>query len=261
MLFDTHIHLNDNKYDIILKDVLDRAINNNVMYLNIIAWDKLSSLKAIAIKKQYDGYKGLHLFVSVGLHPENILELKDDEKDLLWLEDLLKNEDVIAVGEIGFDLYWDKSYVDLQRKYFKKQIEIAIKYQKPIIVHSRDANQMTFDLIKEYKGMVKGIIHCYPGSFELAKEYQKLGFKIGVGGTLTFKNSHLVDVIRDIDLNMLVSETDGPYLAPHPFRGKLNEPAYIPYIINKIEEVRKEKREDIEEVLFNNALDIFNIRG
>ena len=260
MIYDTHIHLNDSKYDLILNDIIDRAIENDVLIMNVIGWDKLSSIKAIEICHKYNGYKGLKLYPVVGLHPENILEMEDSDKDLRWLEDLIQNNDVLAVGEIGYDLYWDKSYIDRQEEYFRKQIEIAIKYDKPIIIHSREANQKTFDLLKEYKGKVKGILHCYSGSLEMAKEYLKLGYILGIGGTITFKNSHISDLVLNLPLESFVTETDGPYLAPHPYRGKLNEPSYIIEVIKKIKEIKGLDESLIKEALINNAFEVLNIK-
>ena len=165
---------------------------------------------------------------------------------------------MVAIGEIGLDYYWDKSYNDLQIEWFKKQIEIAKDLDLPIVVHCRDAIQDCFNIVKEY-GSGKGVIHCYSGSFEMAKEYIKLGYYLGIGGVVTFKNSHLGETIERIGISHIVSETDAPYLAPVPYRGKTNEPAYIYEIVQKIGEVVGLNFEEVEEKLEENTYKLFKI--
>lgn len=254
MIFDTHIHLNDVKYDLDLNDTIDRAIDNGILSMAIIGWNKESSLKAIEICRIFNNYRGLKLYPVGGLHPSNVLE--ENDKDLNWLVELIENKKIVAIGEIGLDLYWDKSYLELQLQMFNKQMRIAEKYQMPVIIHNREAMQLTFDVIKEYSN-VTGIMHCYSGSVEMAKEILKMGYKLGIGGVVTYKNTKLIDVIENIDLNSFVSETDGPYLPPIPYRGKRNEPTYIIEVIKKISELKKISIDDTENALYNNAIDVF----
>lgn len=256
MIFETHCHLNDDAFKDDLKEVIINAKNNNVTSMCIIAWDKDTSIKAINICEQYKDL-GINLYPVVGLHPENVKEEQDLE--LKWLEELIQNNQICAIGEIGLDLYWDKSYLDTQIYFFKKQIEIAKKYDLPIIIHSREATQLTYDILKEYQD-VKGIYHCYSGSVEMAKLITKLGYKLGIGGVVTFKNSHLGDVVDALDISCFVTETDCPYLTPAPYRGKRNEPAYLIYIVDKIAEIKKMHIDEISDILYQNAKEILRIK-
>ena len=255
MIFETHCHLNDDAFKEDLEEVLARAKNNNVTSMCIIGWDKQSSISAINICEKYKDF-GVNLYPVVGLHPENVKEEKDLE--LNWLKELLNNNKVVAIGEIGIDLYWDKSYLNTQIYFFKKQIEIAKEYDLPIINHTREATQITYDILKEYKD-VKGIFHCYSGSTEMANLIIKLGYKLGIGGVLTFKNAHLKEVVDAIDLKYLVTETDCPYLSPVPNRGKRNEPANLVYIVDEIVRIKNLNKEEVENELYNNALEILRI--
>lgn len=254
MIADTHVHLNDEKYDDILTDVLDRAALNNVLLMYIVGYDKNSSIKAIEVCKKYNNYKNIKLLPIVGLHPSDAKKEKDLE--LNWLIDLLDNNEILAVGEIGIDLYWEQEYKDLQIEMFRKQLEIADKYSLNVSIHSRDAIQLTYDILKDYKN-VKGVIHCYSGSVEMAREFVKLGYKLGIGGVLTYKNSNLYKVIEDLDLKHFITETDGPYLSPVPYRGKINEPSYLIEVIKKIADIKKMSIEKVESILYQNALDVF----
>ncbi len=254
MIADTHIHLNDEKYDFILEEVLDRAANNNVLLMYIIGCDKNSSLKAIEICEKYNGYKNIEMKAIVGLHPSDVN--KEDDLELNWLVGLLETKNILAVGEIGIDLYWEQENKDLQIKMFKKQLEIASKYKLNVSVHSREAIQLTYDILKEYKN-VKGVIHCYSGSVEMAREFIKLGYKLGIGGVLTYKNSNLYKVIEEFDLENFVTETDGPYLSPVPYRGKTNEPSYLVEVVKKISEIKGLPIEEVESILYANSLNAF----
>ena len=254
MIADTHIHLNDEKYDFILEEVLDRAANNNVLLMYVIGCDKHSSLKAIEICEKYNGYKNIQMKAIVGLHPSDVN--KEDDLELNWLVDLLETKNILAVGEIGIDLYWEQENKELQIKMFKKQLEIASKYKLNVSVHSREAIQLTYDILKEYNN-VKGVIHCYSGSVEMAREFIKLGYKLGIGGVLTYKNSNLYKVIEEFDLSNFVTETDGPYLSPVPYRGKINEPSYLVEVVKKIAEIKGLSIEEVESILYYNALNAF----
>ena len=161
------------------------------------------------------------LLPALGIHPET----KDDFNKTGELEELVMNNKIIAIGEIGLEYYWTKDNKEEQKELFTKQLDIAQKYNLPILVHTRDSIQDTFDILKERK--LKGIIHCYSGSLEIAKEYIKLGYKIGIGGVITFKNTNLVEVVKEIALKDITLETDSPYLAPTPYRGKQNSYFYL----------------------------------
>ena len=258
MIADTHIHLNDEKYDHIIEEVLERAANNNVLLMYIIGCDKNSSLKAIEICDKYNGYKNIEMYPIVGLHPSDVN--KEEDLELKWLVDLIETKNILALGEIGIDLYWEQDNKDLQIQMFKKQLDIAQKYNLNVSIHSREAIQLTYDILKEYNN-VKGVIHCYSGSVEMAREFIKLGYKLGIGGVLTYKNSKLYQVIEEFDLSNFVTETDGPYLSPVPYRGKTNEPSYLVEVINKIAELKGLTCEETEEVLLRNAFEVFNLEG
>lgn len=259
MIIDTHVHLNDEKYQDILDDVIKEAVNNNVCKFFNIGYNYESSLKAIEICKKYNGIiindTKITLKAFIGIHPENV----DDEssKNYSWIKELLKDENVIGIGEIGIDLYWTKDNLEKQLEFFRMQMDIACELGLPVVIHIRDAMQVTFDILKEYKGKVKGVVHCYSGSVEMAKEIVKLGYKLGVGGILTFKNSKLYEVIDSLDLSCFVTETDGPYLAPTPHRGELNKPSYIPLIVEKIASIKNIDVKTVERELEKNTFDIY----
>lgn len=188
----------------------------------------------------------------VGIHPENI-----DDTNLDEIEKIIINNKVYAVGEIGLDYYWVQDNKEKQQELFKKQIELAIKYNLPVVVHSRKAMQDTFDILTSYD--VKGVLHCYSGSYEMAKEFVKRGFKLGIGGVSTFKNSKLNEVIEKIDLKDLLLETDSPYLTPEPYRGEQNIPSNIYYVAKKIAEIKGLSTEEVILKTTQNALEFFDI--
>ena len=192
------------------------------------------------------------LLPALGIHPET----KDDFNRTNELEDLVKNNKPVAIGEIGLDYYWTKDNKEEQKELFIKQLEIAEKYNLPILVHTRDSIQDTFDILKERK--LKGIIHCYSGSYEMAKEFIKLGYKLGIGGVLTFKNSKLYEVIEKISLKDIILETDSPYLSPEPLRGKQNNAYNIYYVAKRIAEIKNVTIEEVIEQTTKNASDIFD---
>lgn len=192
------------------------------------------------------------LLPALGIHPET----KDDFNRTNELEDLVKNNKPVAIGEIGLDYYWTKDNKEEQKELFIKQLEIAEKYNLPILVHTRDSIQDTFDILKERK--LKGIIHCYSGSYEMAKEFIKLGYKLGIGGVLTFKNSKLYEVIEKISLKDILLETDSPYLSPEPLRGKQNNPYNIYYVAKRIAEIKNVTIEEVIKQTTKNASDIFD---
>ena len=192
------------------------------------------------------------LLPALGIHPET----KDDFSRTNELEDLVKNNKPVAIGEIGLDYYWTKDNKEEQKELFIKQLEIAEKYNLPILVHTRDSIQDTFDILKERK--LKGIIHCYSGSYEMAKEFIKLGYKLGIGGVLTFKNSKLYEVIEKINLKDILLETDSPYLSPEPLRGKQNNPYNIYYVAKRIAEIKNVTIEEVIKQTTKNASDIFD---
>ncbi len=250
MYIDSHCHLSKEYYEN-LDEIVNKAKENNVNTLIISGCDKNGIIEGLEIINKYN-----NIYMTIGFHPSEANITK--EEDLIWLESLLKeNKKIIAVGEIGLDYYWVKDNKELQRDLFRRQLDIATRLNLPVVIHSREATQESYDILKEYK--LNGIIHCYSGSLEMAKEYIKLGYKIGIGGVVTFKNTNLVDVVKEIDLKDITLETDSPYLAPTPYRGKQNSPEYIPIIAEKIAEIKEISKEQVGETTTNNIKKLFNI--
>ena len=250
MIIDTHMHIFDERYDN-QDEIIKFALENNVKKMIVVGFDKESSLKALELSKKYD-----FIYLSVGLHPSEVK--KEEDKELSWLTDILKFEKVVSVGEIGLDYYWDKSFKDEQKYYFEKQIDIAKEYDLPIIVHCRDAVQDCYNILKDSN--VKGVMHCYSGSLEMAREFTKKGYYLGIGGVVTFKNAvEIKKVVEGIDLSYLLSETDSPYLTPVPYRGKLNQPAYTKYVVEEIAKIKNLPVLEVEEILEKNTKKLFGI--
>jgi len=253
MYFDTHVHLNSEQYTNIDK-IINDALNNNVKKMVVIGYDLQTSIKAIEIASRYD-----FLYASVGIHPSEIKKMK--ENDLIELEKLLSNKKVVALGEIGLDYHWDKDNKEEQKEMFAKQIKLANKYDLPIIIHSREAGNDTYQVLKENKkNYKKGIMHCYSYSLDLAKEFIKLDIMLAFGGTLTFLNSKQnKEVVKEIDLKHLLIETDAPYLTPHPYRGKQNEPKYISLVVKEIAKLKNMSEEEVARITYDNACNLFGI--
>jgi TatD DNase family protein len=250
-MIDTHIHLYDEKYQPELTELIAAAREAGVREMIVAGYDRESSLQAIALAEKHD-----FVYATVGLHPSDVARETDTE--LSWLKELVKHPRVVGVGEIGLDYYWDKTYVELQKEYFQMQIGIATEQGLPIVVHSRAAAADTFQILSER--VVPGVLHCYSMSLELAREFVKLGYFLGIGGVLTFKNSREIkDVVREIPLANLLAETDGPYLAPEPHRGKLNKPEYLRLVVEKIAEIKAMPLEAVIAVFRENTKKLFSI--
>ena len=252
---DTHCHLDDAQFAEDLTDVIERAKSIGVTRIINFGGDIKTSDNAVDLT-QYEG-----LFAGVGIHPEEIDDFLNDGADYRIAE-LAQKDKVVAIGEIGLDYHWEKDTErrELQQKIFIKQLDIARQFNLPICVHDRDAHGDTLKILKaETKGL-RGVLHCFSGSLEMAKEIWKMGWLIGVDGPLTFKNSaKLPEIIKAAPLDMLLIETDAPYLAPTPYRGKRNEPAYVVEVAKKIAEIRGEALESIAEITTRNAENLYNI--
>ena len=245
--FDSHAHIMAEEYKDDFEEMLKRAEDAHVDRIMIITLSHEETMRAIAFAKRDPG----RYQVAAGIFPEDVKDVT--EEDWQIFEKTAADPAVTCIGEIGLDYYWEKDpqIRSLQREFFVRQIELAKALHKPYLVHSRDAVQDTFDIMKEHGG--HGLLHCYSGTKEMAREFVKLGFYIALGGALTFKNArHAVEVCADIDENYLLSETDCPYMAPVPLRGKRNEPSYIPYIVRKMAEVRNVSEEYMAEVIDRN---------
>lgn len=252
MFFDSHAHYDDKRFNEDKDELLQSMSKNDVDYIVNAAANIASSNEGIHLAEKYPS-----IYTAVGVHPHDVSELEEDAIEAL--ESLSKHPKVVAIGEIGLDYYYDHSPRDIQRLWFQRQMALAKKVQLPIIVHSREASQETFNMIKE-SGLSSGVIHCYSGSAEMAKEYIKLGFYIGIGGTLTFNNARkTIEVVEQIPLGAIVIETDCPYLTPMPHRGKRNDSTYLKYIAQKIGDIKNLSIEEVARVTTDNAKALYNI--
>ena len=234
-MIDTHAHILSEFYDDI-DELIEELKSKNIIK------------EVLNIYNKYEGY----LLPAVGIHPENI-----DNSNLKTIENIIKEHKVFAIGEIGLDYHYNDENKDEQKEYFIKQLDLALKYDLPVIIHIREAMQECFDILKTRKN--KGIIHCFSGSVEMAREYIKLGYKLGIGGVLTFKNSKLYEVIEKIDLKDIVLETDSPFLSPEPFRGKKNKPCNVLYVAKRIAEIKNISLEEVINTTTATAKQIFDI--
>ncbi len=252
MYFDSHAHYDDESFDED-RDELLKGMKEKGVGIIINAAAELNSCKTgIELANKYS-----HIYCSVGVHPHDVAMLKASDIDVI--REFAKEKRVVAIGEIGLDYYYDTSPREIQREWFEKQLLLAKELELPVIVHSRDASQETFDII-EKSGVREGVIHCFSGSHELAKEYIKRGFYIGVGGTLTFKNAKkTVKVVEEISIENILIETDAPYLTPVPHRGKRNESTYLEHVVSKIAEIKQITSKEVEDVTYANAKQLFKI--
>lgn len=246
-MIDTHAHILSEFYDDI-DELIEELKSKDIIKVINCADSIETSKEVLNIYNKYEGY----LLPAVGIHPENI-----DNSNLKTIENIIKEHKVFAIGEIGLDYHYNDENKDEQKEYFIKQLDLALKYDLPVIIHIREAMQECFDILKTRKN--KGIIHCFSGSVEMAREYIKLGYKLGIGGVLTFKNSKLYEVIEKIDLKDIVLETDSPFLSPEPFRGKKNKPCNVLYIAKRIAEIKNISLEEVINTTTATAKQIFDI--
>lgn len=250
---DTHAHIYADEFKADRADLLHRCEEQRIDKIFMPNVDHTSIDKMLDLEQRWPK----QCYAMMGLHPCSVK--KDFERELYIIEDWLSKRKFAAVGEIGTDLYWDKSFWEQQQEAVAIQVNWAKKYQLPIILHCRESLEQTIEIIEKLQdGNLKGIFHCFSGSAEQAKRIFKLGFYIGLGGVVTFKNGGLDKVLPEIDLQQAVLETDSPYLAPVPHRGKRNEPAYIPLISSKIAELMNTSVEEVQKVTSHNALNLFN---
>ncbi|WP_082235837.1 TatD family hydrolase [Halobacillus massiliensis] len=256
MLFDTHVHLNADQFEDDLQETIDRAHEAGVRYMTVVGFDRKTIPLAIQIAEENN-----HIYAAVGWHPVDAIDMT--EEDLKWIEELLSHPKVVAIGEMGLDYHWDKSPADVQKEVFRKQIQLAKKVKMPIIIHNREATEDIVQILKEENAAeVGGIMHCYSGPVETAKECVDMNFMISLGGPVTFKNAKLPkEVAKAIDMKHLLIETDCPFLAPHPNRGKRNEPAYVTLVAEQIAELKGLSYEEVCEITTENALNFFRINS
>ena len=248
MFVDTHCHLYPSYYED-LEDIISKIKPSEIYRVINSGIDKTTNIEVVKQVKKYDSVYG-----AIGIHPESVDNYT--EEDLKYLEEHIKDEKIVAIGEIGLDYYWVKDNKEKQKELFEKQLKIAEKYNIPVIIHSREATQDTIDILKKYK--VRGIIHSFSGSYEVAQIYIKMGFLLGINGVITFKNCNLKDVVRKIELCNIVLETDSPYLTPAPFRGKRNDPTKVMYIAKYIAELKGISLEELSKEINGNLNRLFD---
>lgn len=251
-IFDSHAHYNDEQFDIDRDSLLASLPEAGIVGIINCGTDVESSLLSIEMAEKYP-----FIYAACGYHPESALDFTDD--NLLEIENMLSHSKCIAVGEIGLEYHYDFVPKDVQKYVFEKHLELAVKYDMPVIVHDREAHADTMELLKKYNP--KGVLHCYSGSAEMAKEVLKMGMYIGLGGAVTFKKAvKPVEVAEMIPLDRLLLETDCPYMAPVPMRGKRNNSAYIEYVAEKIADIRGISSQELLCITAENTKKLFNIK-
>ncbi|MFB1051085.1 TatD family hydrolase [Paraliobacillus sp. JSM ZJ581] len=254
MLFDTHVHLNVRQFDQDREEVIERAKEAGVTHMVIVGFDHETIPKAIELAETYE-----HFYAAVGWHPVDAIDFT--EKELKWLEELASHPKVVALGEMGLDYHWDKSPHDVQKEVFRKQIRLAREVNMPIIIHNREATEDIIKILQEEQASeVGGIMHCYNDDPIYVPACLDMNFYISLGGPVTFKNAKLPkEVAKMVPLDRLLIETDCPFLAPHPNRGKRNEPAYVALVADQIATLRGISAEEVQEATRKNAHHLFRL--
>lgn len=249
MLIDTHCHLYFKDLIDRLDEVLENARESDVLKMIIVGISGDSNQRAIQLAKEYN------LYASIGIHPSDV-DNADFNEVLLYKDE----PRVVAIGETGIDLYWRQDNLDRQEEMFIKHIELAIELDLPLIIHMRDSFENIYDILVKYKGRVRGVFHCFTLGLEEAMKIINLGFYLGIGGVLTFKNAkELQEAVTKVPVDRLILETDAPYLAPHPFRGKINEPAYTKCVAIKLAQLLNVSYEEIQKITTNNTKRLFRL--
>lgn len=250
MYFESHAHLDDKRFREDREELLGLLPSCGIDYVVNVGCDVKSSKQSIRLAERYD-----YIFASVGIHPHELYDMSS--QTIEELRRLSQHKKVVAIGEIGLDYYYDTHPRELQQFWFRQQLRLAESVNKPVIIHSRDASQETFDIMSA-SNVRKGVIHCYSGSAPMAVEYTKMGFYIGIGGVVTFPNAKkMVEVVDAVPLDKILIETDSPYLAPAPNRGKRNDPRNLEYIVTKIAEIKNISPENVANITSKNAQNLF----
>ncbi len=254
-LIDTHTHLFLEQFDNDIDEVIDRAVKNGVAKLILPNIDSSTIDDMLNLAQKYPN----NCYPLMGLHPTSVNE--NFEEELKIVEKYLEKQKFYGIGEIGIDLYWDKTFLPQQEQAFIHQIKLAKKYSLPIVIHVRDSFEETLSIVDKYNDdKLRGIFHCFTGSYEQAQHIiQYGGFKLGIGGVLTFKNSKLDQVIQKISLEHIVLETDSPYLAPSPYRGKRNESSYVVKVAEKLADIYGLSLQEVAKITSDNAKQVFSV--
>ena len=252
MYIDTHCHLSKEDYDdidLVIKENKENKVNRII----ISGCTRDSIIESIGLIDKYEG-----IYLTIGYHPSEAGKVTDNDIEILE-EQIKSNSKIVGIGEIGLDYHYGKEDIEIQKKLFRKQLALAEKLNLPVVIHSRDATLDTINILKEFPQVI-GDIHCFSGSTETAKIYISMGYKLGIGGVVTFKNSNLYKVVEEIGIENIILETDAPYLAPVPVRGKKNSSKYIPYIAEKISEIVNLPVEEIAKITTHNAISLFDLK-
>ncbi len=245
-MIDTHCHLSAIDYDNLEELIVDIKKNDIICINNGV--DKESNNEVLSLSSKYS-----NIYAAIGFHPSEVEKIESNYIE--YIESNISN--VVAIGEIGLDYHYGKENIQKQKELFENQLLLAEKYNKPVIIHSRDAIMDTYEILKKYK--VKGVLHAFSGSLEMANKFIDLGFKLGIGGVITFKNCNLKDIISKIDISNIVLETDSPYLSPEPVRGKKNTPLNLKYIVQYISNLKNISCDDVIKITNDNANSIFDL--
>lgn len=254
-MIDTHTHLYSEEFDEDRKEIIQRALDKGISKFYLPAIDSVYHQKMLHLESKYPD----QIFAMMGLHPTYV-KSETWEKELEIVENYLNQRDFCAIGEIGIDLYWDKSTLDIQIKAFEKQIDWAIEKDLPIVIHTRESFDEVFEVLERKKHpKLRGIFHCFSGNLEQAKHAIDLNFLLGIGGVVTFKNGKIDQFLHDIPLEKIVLETDSPYLAPVPHRGKRNESSYLDLVVGKLVNIYGKDFAEISQITDENALKLFKV--
>jgi TatD DNase family protein len=253
MIFDSHAHLDDEKFDEDREAVIERALAAGIAGIINVGTNRASSAASVQLAARYP-----EIFAAVGIHPHDAKEAK--EEDYLQMAQWAKADKVVAVGEIGLDYYYDLSPREIQKQVFIRQLDVARQSGMPIIIHNRDSHKDMMEILQTQAKGLTGVFHCFSGSLEMAKELIKMGLYISIAGPVTFKNAQkLPEVIAGIPLERLLVETDSPYLTPHPYRGKRNEPAHVRLVVNQIAAIMAMEPEQVAEITRENVKALFGV--
>ena len=254
IITDTHTHLYSESFDSDRDQIIKRAIQSGITRFFVPAIDSSYTQRMYDLEKKYPE----NIFLMTGLHPTHVNN--DYNKELDHIVQQLDDREFFAIGEIGIDLHWDKTTLELQQNAFRFQIQLAKKYKLPIVIHCRDAFNEVFEILElEKSDDLNGIFHCFTGTYEQAKKAISYNMKLGIGGVVTFKNGNIDSFLSKIDLSDIVLETDAPYLSPVPYRGKRNESSYLINILEKVASIYSVDKEEIANITTQNSIDIFKV--